>query len=82
LPFLTLGFFCGIRPNGELLKLEWRDIHLNDTHPEVVIRAEVNKTREARFIELSKNACAWLRAYLNTRKSPPAPSKLVVPFTF
>jgi integrase len=82
LPFLTLGFFCAIRPNGELLKLEWRDIHLNDKNPEVVIRAEVNKTREARFIDLTENACAWLQAYLKTRRHPPAPSTRIVPFSF
>jgi integrase len=83
LPFLVLGFFCGIRPNGELLKLEWRDIHLNDKNPEVVIRAEVNKTREAIFIDLTENACAWLQAYLKTRaQSPPAPSTRIVPFSF
>jgi integrase len=82
LPFLILGFFCGIRPNGELLKLEWRDIHHNDKNPEVVIRAEVNKTREARFIDLTENACAWLQAYLKTRRSPPAPSTRIVSFSF
>ena len=26
LPFLALGFFCGIRPNGELEEIESRDI--------------------------------------------------------
>jgi hypothetical protein len=26
LPFLALGFFCGIRPNGELQEIESRDI--------------------------------------------------------
>lgn len=82
LPFLVLGFFCGIRPNGELLKVEWRDIHLKDKNPEVVIRAEVNKTREARFIDLTPNACAWLETYLKTRHSPPAPSTRIVPFSF
>jgi integrase len=82
LPFLILGFFCGIRPNGELRKIEWRDISLNDKKPEVVIRAEVNKTREARFVKLSENACAWLQAYLKTRRSPPPPHSLVVPFSF
>jgi integrase len=82
LPFLVLGFFCGIRPNGELLKIEWRDIHLNDKNPEVVIRAEVNKTREARFIDLTPNACAWLQTYLRTLRTPPAPSTRIVPFSF
>ena len=55
---------------------------MNDTHPEVVIRAEVNKTREARFITLSENACVWLQTYLETRHTPSTPYALVVPFTF
>jgi integrase len=61
LPFLVLGFFCGIRPDGELQKLVWSDIHLADRT--VVIRSEVSKTRRRRFPELSENAAAWLEAY-------------------
>jgi integrase len=61
LPFLVLGFFCGIRPDGELQKLVWSDIHLADRT--AVIRSEVSKTRRRRFPELSENAAAWLEAY-------------------
>jgi integrase len=61
LPFLTLGFFCGIRPDGELQKIEWRDVDLTDRI--VKIRPEVSKTRRSRFPELSTNAVAWLEAY-------------------
>ena len=61
LPFLVLGFFCGIRPEGELLKLEWRDIDWRGR--EVIIRPEVSKTKRRRFPKLSKNAIAWLNEY-------------------
>jgi integrase len=61
LPFLVLGFFCGVRPDGELQKLVWSDIQLADRT--VVIRSEVSKTRRRRFPELSENAAAWLEAY-------------------
>jgi integrase len=61
LPFLVFGFFCGIRPDGELQKLDWSDIHLPDRT--VVIRSEVSKTRRRRFPDLSENAVAWLAAY-------------------
>jgi integrase len=61
LPFLVLGFFCGIRPDGELEKLDWSDVHLTDRM--VVIRSEVSKTRRRRFPDLSENAAAWLDAY-------------------
>jgi len=61
LPFLVLGLFCGIRPRGELEKLEWRDIDLAERS--VTIRPEVSKTNRRRFPELSENAIAWLGAY-------------------
>ena len=63
LPFLTLGFFCGIRPAGELTQVLWRDVHLDAEKPEVIIRAAVSKTRRMRPIELSPNAVDWLNAY-------------------
>jgi integrase len=61
LPFLVLGFFCGIRPEGELSKLEWRDIDFGDRT--VTIRPEVSKTKRRRFPILSQNAVAWLSEY-------------------
>jgi integrase len=61
LPFLALGFFCGIRPDGELQKLLWSDIDLADNI--VTIRPAVSKTRRRRFIDLSENAKAWLEQY-------------------
>ena len=61
LPFLVLGFFCGIRPDGELQKLTWTDVHLADRV--VVIRSDVSKTRRRRFPPLSDNTLAWLNAY-------------------
>jgi integrase len=61
LPYLVLGFFCGIRPEGELPELEWRDIDLTDRV--VTIRPEVSKTNRRRFVDLSENAVAWLKSY-------------------
>lgn len=61
LPFLTLGFFAGLRPDGELQKIEWRDMDLNGG--ELVVRPEVSKTRRRRFVAIPENAKAWLHAY-------------------
>jgi integrase len=61
LPFLTLGFFAGIRPDGELQKLEWRDVLFEEKT--IVIRPEVSKTNRRRFPKLSANAQSWLDAY-------------------
>jgi integrase len=63
LPFLTLGFFCGIRSDGELPKLDWGDVHLIGDRPEVEIRPVVSKTRRRRFVGLSENALLWIEAY-------------------
>lgn len=65
LPFLVLGFFCGIRPDGELQRLEWRDVKFSD-HV-VVIRPEISKTSRRRFIDLSTNAERWLKVYSERR---------------
>jgi integrase len=62
LPFLTLGCFCGIRPDGELQKLQWSSVHLTGK-AEVEIPANVSKTKRRRFVDLSENALAWLEAY-------------------
>jgi integrase len=62
LPWLTLGLFSGIRPEGELAKLKWSCIHLTGK-AEVEIPASVSKTRRRRFVDLSENAVAWLEAY-------------------
>jgi integrase len=61
LPFLVFGVFCGVRPDGELQKIEWSDIDLTDKV--VTIRPEISKTNRRRFVDLSDNAVEWLRAY-------------------
>ena len=61
LPFLVLGFFCGIRPEGELMKLRWTDVDLTDRI--ITIRPEVSKTRRRRFVDIAPNAVAWVEEY-------------------
>ena len=61
LPYLVLGFFCGIRPIGELTLLQWSDVDLQNRS--VTIRSTISKTKRRRFPELSENAVAWLETY-------------------
>jgi integrase len=61
LPYFVLGLFCGIRPEGELGKLDWSDVNLIDRVIE--IRPAVSKTRRRRFVDISENAIAWLEHY-------------------
>jgi integrase len=61
LPYRVLTFFCGIRPEGEMKRLEWSDIRIPEKT--VVLRAEATKTKRKRFVDLSDNAIAWLNEY-------------------
>jgi integrase len=61
LPFFVFGFFCGIRPGGELQKLDWSRVHLAEK--QIVIPPEVAKTKRRRFVDISDNALAWLEVY-------------------
>ena len=61
LPFLVFAFFSGIRPRGELQKLECSDVKLAEG--EIVIRPEVSKTNRRRFPKISQNALEWIEAY-------------------
>jgi integrase len=61
-PSLVLGFFCGIRPDQEIQKLDWSDLKY-DGNPQIVIRPEVSKTNRRRFIDIAPCAQAWLNAY-------------------
>jgi integrase len=56
LPYLVFGFFAGVRPDGELQKVEWSDIKLAEGT--IVIRPEVSKTNRRRFPKISANAAA------------------------
>jgi integrase/recombinase XerD len=71
LPFFIFGFFTGIRPSGELSKLGWTDVDLTDGV--VTIRPEVSKTRRRRFVDISENARAWLREYIDRGGSVTGP---------
>jgi len=61
LPYLVLGFFCGIRPVGELALLQWSDVNLQSRS--VTIHPGVSKTKRRRFPGLSENTVAWLETY-------------------
>jgi integrase len=78
LPYRVLGFFAGVRPDkeGELLKLEWRDIDLDAKR--ITVRAEIAKKRRKRWVDFSDNAVAWLRRY---RASCGGTMGRIAPFT-
>jgi len=61
LPYRIFTFFCGIRPEGELERLDWADVRIPEKT--VVLPAAVTKTKRKRFVDLSDNAIAWLTEY-------------------
>ena len=61
LPYRIFTFFCGIRPEGELERLDWADVRIPEKT--VVLPAAVTKTKRKRFVDLSENAIAWLTEY-------------------
>jgi integrase len=63
IPFFAFGFFCGIRPEGELQKLDWSCVHFDGAKPEVEIPPGVSKTKRRRFVDLNETVLAWINAY-------------------
>jgi integrase len=63
IPLFVFGFFAGIRPEGELQKLEWSNVHFGGVKPELEIPPGASKTRRRRFVDLSENAIKWLEVY-------------------
>jgi len=61
LPYRVFGFFCGVRPHGELTRIAWEDFDWSDKV--LKLRAELTKKKRRRFIDVSENALAWLREY-------------------
>jgi integrase len=61
LPYRVFAFFCGIRPAGELTRLDWSNVSIPDRI--VTLPAAITKTRRKRFVDLSDNAIAWLTEY-------------------
>lgn len=61
LPALAILFFAGVRPDGEILRLEWSKIDLE----EKIIRMSktITKNRRPRTIRMTDNLVAWLTPY-------------------
>jgi integrase len=76
LPYRVFTFFCGIRPEGEMERLEWSHVSLTDRV--VDLPADITKKKRRRVVDLSESAVAWLQEYANRGGEM---VKRVVPFT-
>jgi integrase len=73
LPALVLMFFCGVRPDhnsGEITKVEWDHIFLEDDPARVELPAGITKTGRRRTISLREAPLAWLRWWVSTGGNP------------
>ncbi len=59
--FVAIGCFAGLR-TSELLKLEWKDIDLDEDT--IAVAPHVSKTREHRYVTISDNLKAWLMPHV------------------
>jgi len=64
-----------VRPDGELLRVEWEDFNWVDKV--LKLRAEITKKKRLRFVDVSDNALAWLHEY---RKTGGKAEGLITPF--
>ena len=69
-PFIAIGLFAGLR-TAELLKLDWRNVDFAGRIIEVA--SNVSKTRDHRYVGLSKNLLAWLTPH-KREKGPIKPA--------
>ena len=69
-PYLSIAFFAGVRPN-ELMKLKWRDIDLN--LGEIHINADTSKTSMARIVHIQNNLKQFLVTYRKAEDEPVFP---------
>jgi integrase len=77
LPYRVFGFFCGVRPRGELPRLEWTDLDWQATERQLKLRAAITKKKRVRWVDVSANAFGWLNEY---RRRGGSVLGLVVPF--
>lgn len=75
IPYLSVGFFAGIRPE-ELLRLNWEDINQKEGY--VKIRAEISKTRRRRIVDIQPVLEQWLDWWIQSGGLTTGP---LVPFS-
>lgn len=56
-PFFAIAIFAGLRPESEIMRLEWKDVNFEEKW----IRVNYdNKTQTKRFVPIFDNLMAWL----------------------
>ena len=73
IPAFVLMTFCGIRPDdehGEIVRLRWEHLFMQDTEPRIEVSADVAKKDRRRQVTLRPAALAWLSWWISNGGTP------------
>ena len=63
-PYLAIGYFAGLRPENELVNLDWKDIDFEAKT--IRVDPATAKKRRQRYVDMSDNLIQWLAPYVRT----------------
>ena len=63
-PYLTIGYFAGLRPENELVNLDWKDIDFEART--IRVDPATAKKRRQRYVDMSDNLIQWLAPYVRS----------------
>ena len=72
-PALVLMTFCGVRPDpteGEIVKIEWDHVLINDTEPRLELPASATKAKKRRSVTLRNAPKQWLEWWISNGGEP------------
>jgi integrase len=61
-PYLVIGYFAGLRPENELVNLDWKDIDFEART--IRVHPATAKKRRQRYVDMSDNLVQWLAPYV------------------
>jgi len=61
-PYLAIGYFAGLRPENELVNLDWKDVDF--TAKTIRVSPATAKKRRQRYVDMSENLIRWLAPYV------------------
>jgi integrase/recombinase XerD len=73
IPAMVLMTFCGVRPDpteGEIVKLEWDHVFMEDTEPRLELPASATKAKKRRSVTLRTAPKEWLQWWVSTGGKP------------
>lgn len=63
-PYLAIGYFAGLRPENELVNLDWKDIDFEART--IRVTPATAKKRRQRYVDMSDNLIRWLTPYVRS----------------